>query len=68
TDDVGSDEANMKLSDDRAQAVMNYLISKGIQAGRLSAKGFGESKPVAQNTSDENRALNRRVEFMIVSK
>ncbi len=68
TDDVGSDEANMKLSDDRAQAVMNYLISKGIQAGRLSAKGFGESKPVVQNTSDENRALNRRVEFTIVSK
>jgi OmpA-OmpF porin, OOP family len=68
TDDVGSDEANMKLSDDRAQAVMNYLISKGIQAGRLSAKGFGESKPVVQNTSDENRAQNRRVEFTIVSK
>lgn len=65
TDDVGSDEANLKLSDDRAQAVMNYLTAKGIAATRLSAKGFGEAKPVVQNSSDENRALNRRVEFTI---
>lgn len=65
TDDRGSAEYNKKLSDERAKEVMQYLISKGIAANRLSAKGLGEAKPVKPNNSDENRAMNRRVEFVI---
>jgi len=68
TDNVGADEANMKLSDDRAKAVYDYLVSKGVAAARLSFKGYGESKPVAGNDSEEGRAQNRRVEFSIVKK
>jgi len=63
TDSKGSDEYNMKLSQDRAEAVRNYLISKGIAAERLTAKGYGETKPVADNATEEGRAQNRRVEL-----
>ena len=66
TDDVGTDASNQTLSQDRAQSVVNYLLSKGIKPERLSAKGFGESKPDVPNNSDENRAFNRRVEFKIL--
>jgi len=66
TDDVGSDSYNQKLSERRANAVREYLISKGINADRIVAKGYGESKPVVENTNAENRALNRRVEFTIL--
>jgi outer membrane protein OmpA-like peptidoglycan-associated protein len=66
TDDVGTDASNQVLSQDRAQSVVTYLQSKGISAGRLSAKGYGESKPDVPNNSDENRAFNRRVEFKIL--
>jgi outer membrane protein OmpA-like peptidoglycan-associated protein len=66
TDDVGTDVSNQVLSQDRAQSVVTYLQSKGISAGRLSAKGYGESKPDVPNNSDENRAFNRRVEFKIL--
>lgn len=66
TDDVGSDSYNQNLSDKRAAAVKEYLISKGISERRLSSKGYGESKPVAKNDSDEGRAENRRVEFTIL--
>lgn len=65
TDNVGSDDANMKLSDDRANAVRSYLISKGINETRITAKGFGETKPIATNDTDEGRQINRRVEFTI---
>ncbi|GAB4450227.1 MAG: OmpA family protein [Bacteroidia bacterium] len=68
TDNVGNDEFNLKLSKDRAKAVVEYLISKGIAASRLTFDGFGESKPVADNSNDEGRALNRRVEFTILKK
>lgn len=66
TDNVGSDAANVKLSDDRAKSVVNYLIKEGVPAGRLIAKGYGASKPLAGNETNEGRQLNRRTEFKIV--
>ena len=68
TDDIGNDGDNMRLSQNRAQAVYNYIAQKGIDKGRLSYKGFGETKFLVQNTSEENRAKNRRTEFVIVEK
>lgn len=66
TDSYGSDDYNFKLSDNRARSVMEYIISKGISATRITSKGYGETKPVATNDTDENRQLNRRVEFQIM--
>lgn len=66
TDNVGSKDKNKTLSEERAKAVMDYLISKGIDASRLVAKGYGMEKPVADNATDEGKALNRRVEFTIL--
>ncbi len=66
TDSVGSDAYNLKLSQARAQAVVDYLVQHGIPRERLVAKGFGESQPVAPNTTPEGRAKNRRVEFKIL--
>jgi OOP family OmpA-OmpF porin len=63
TDSVGTDEHNMTLSQQRAEAVRNYLISKGIAADRLTVKGYGETKPVADNETEEGRFKNRRVEL-----
>jgi len=63
TDSVGSDEANRILSQKRAESVMNYLSSRGIESLRLRAVGFGESDPIADNKTAEGRALNRRVEL-----
>ena len=64
TDNVGSPDANLKLSNDRAEAVMDWLANHGIDKGRLSAKGYGEDRPVARNSSAEGRARNRRVELV----
>lgn len=64
TDDVGTDAANQKLSEQRAQAVVAALVQGGIAADRLSAAGFGAGKPVADNTTSEGRAKNRRVELV----
>ena len=66
TDSVGSEAYNQRLSQARAQAVVEYLVKHGISIDRLVAKGFGESKPVAPNTTPEGRAKNRRVEFRIL--
>jgi cytochrome c oxidase subunit 2 len=68
TDNVGEAEMNLTLSKSRAEAVLAYLIEQGIDGSRLSSIGYGSSKPVAENDSDENRALNRRTEFRILSK
>jgi outer membrane protein OmpA-like peptidoglycan-associated protein len=65
TDDVGEENKNLILSENRAKSVMNYLVSMGVKAERLNAKGFGESKPKFPNTSEENRTQNRRTEFLI---
>lgn len=65
TDDVGSEEDNQRLSLQRAQAVQAYLLQKGIAAERITFRGVGERMPKVENDSDENRALNRRVEIEI---
>ncbi len=67
TDDVGEDASNQKLSEARANTVRNYLISKGIAAKRVVAKGYGETQPIAPNTSPEGRQQNRRTEVRILS-
>lgn len=63
TDSIGSKKANKKLSQDRAESVMNYLVTRGIDSTRLRAIGFGEDDPIADNKTAEGRALNRRVEL-----
>jgi outer membrane protein OmpA-like peptidoglycan-associated protein len=66
TDNKGSDEYNLKLSQARAESVVFYLRQHGIAPNRLKAVGYGESVPSVENTTEENRALNRRVEFKII--
>lgn len=66
TDNVGSDEFNLILSENRAKAVYNYLVNNGIDANRLQYKGFGETTPIATNETEEGRAMNRRTEFVIL--
>lgn len=66
TDNWGSDEYNQKLSENRAKAVYNYFISKGIDKSRLKYAGYGETHPIATNETDEGRAQNRRVELTII--
>ncbi len=66
TDDRGSDASNLSLSQRRAEAVVAYLVRKGVKKERLVAKGFGEAKPIADNETNEGRTTNRRVEFVIV--
>lgn len=66
TDNVGNAANNLMLSENRAKSVMNYLIEKGIEANRLSAKGFGATKPVESNDSEEGRSKNRRTEIEIL--
>lgn len=66
TDARGSDDYNQALSERRARSVMTWLIDQGIPASRLFSRGYGETKPVADNETDEGRALNRRVEFKLV--
>ncbi|MBS7564065.1 OmpA family protein [Mucilaginibacter sp. Bleaf8] len=61
----GTPEHNMSLSVDRANSVKTYLINAGINGDNMSVKGFGESKPVSDNTTEEGRALNRRVEIKL---
>jgi outer membrane protein OmpA-like peptidoglycan-associated protein len=68
TDSKGADDYNKKLSDNRAKAVVTYLIGKGIAADRLTSAGYGEEQPIATNDTDEGRQMNRRTEFKILSK
>lgn len=68
TDGMGSDDYNIKLSQARAQSVVDYLSAKGIDNSRLVAKGYGKSMPVASNDTEEGRQLNRRTEFKVISK
>ncbi len=63
TDDVGTEEYNLELSEKRAQAVKDYLVEKGIDPARLTVKGFGKSNPAEDNDTEEGRAYNRRVYF-----
>lgn len=66
TDNVGNDADNLKLSQQRAEAIREYLIKKGIQPTRVIAKGYGASAPVAENSTDEGRQKNRRTEVKIL--
>jgi len=66
TDSRGSDEYNMVLSDNRAKSVREYIVSKGIAANRIVSQGYGETRPVSTNETDDGRQLNRRVEFKIL--
>ncbi len=66
TDNVGNDDYNLKLSQNRADEVKNYLIKQNIEADRITAKGYGKTKPIADNITEENRAKNRRTEFKII--
>lgn len=66
TDSRGADDYNFRLSDNRARSVMEYILSKGIEPKRITSKGYGETKPVDTNETDDGRQMNRRVEFTIV--
>jgi OmpA-OmpF porin, OOP family len=68
TDSRAGDAYNMKLSKRRADSVKKYLVGKGVEAKRLSTKGFGETQPVADNETDDGRFRNRRVEFKILER
>ena len=68
TDNVGNPADNLRLSVDRAKSVVKYLIANGIAANRLVSEGFGETKPIAPNSSEETRAQNRRTELKVVSR
>ena len=66
TDDVGSNAYNLKLSQSRAKSSVNYLTKHGAPISRLKPMGFGKQKPVVPNVSEENRAINRRVELRVL--
>lgn len=68
TDDIGDGNFNQKLSENRAESVYDYIILKGIQSSRLLFKGYGESKPITSNQTEEGRAKNRRTVFVITDK
>ena len=68
TDNVGDDNSNFILSQNRANAVYNYLIEQKIPSDRLTFKGYGKTQPIADNNTEEGRAQNRRTEFMVISK
>ncbi len=68
TDNVGNDSANQLLSEKRAKRIYNYLLSKSINPAHLNYRGFGKSKPIADNSTTEGRSRNRRVEFLVLDK
>jgi outer membrane protein OmpA-like peptidoglycan-associated protein len=68
TDNTGSPEERLGLSEKYAQTIINYLINKGMDSSRLSGKGFGGTKPIAPNTLAKDRSLNRRVDFNIITQ
>jgi outer membrane protein OmpA-like peptidoglycan-associated protein len=67
TDNTGTDEKNKALSENRAKSVYQYLIDKGVSAGRLSYKGYASSKPIGPNNTESGRAKNRRTEFVVTA-
>lgn len=68
TDNTGSEEQNKILSEKRANTVADYLITKGVELNRVSFKGYGSTKPIANNSTDEGKKQNRRVEFTVIKK
>ncbi len=67
TDSVGSDDYNQKLSENRADAVKDFLISQGVQTDNISSTGYGKAKPVADNNTAQGRAQNRRVQLVVLA-
>lgn len=67
TDDTGSDAYNSRLSERRAESVKNFATMQGIPSQRLNTQGKGEGEPIAENTTEDGRAKNRRVEIVIVA-
>jgi len=65
TDNVGKDDMNQKLSDNRAASVMSYIVSKGVDASRITSQGHGETTPIATNNTAAGRQQNRRVELTL---
>lgn len=68
SDSVGTDEANLTMSQKRADAVAARLTQLGVAADSLIAKGYGQSRPVADNSTEEGRAKNRRIEFTVLTQ
>ena len=68
TDNVGNPASNQTLSEQRAKAVYDYLVNHGIEASRLSYKGYGQTQPVSDNSTPEGRRQNRRTVFTIIAK
>jgi OOP family OmpA-OmpF porin len=68
TDNVGTPESNRALSENRAKSVKEYLVKKGISPGRIQAKGYGDTQPVASNASEEGRQKNRRTEVKVIKE
>lgn len=66
TDNVGSDAYNLQLSEKRARSVSNFLMANGVEASRLKTRGFGSGQPIAENSTEEGRQKNRRIEFKII--
>ena len=67
-DSTGSDSLNLRLSQERAEAVKRYLVQSGIQPDRLETIGYAATRPIASNETEEGRKLNRRIEFVILTK
>ena len=65
TDNIGTERYNQGLSERRVNSVKDYVVKKGVDGGRVSGQGFGESKPIADNKTAEGRAKNRRVEIKV---
>jgi outer membrane protein OmpA-like peptidoglycan-associated protein len=68
TDNTGPRDHNLKLSEDRANAVRTWLTNAGVDGSRLVAKGYGQDRPLAPNVTPANKAKNRRVQFIILEK
>jgi outer membrane protein OmpA-like peptidoglycan-associated protein len=68
SDSIGEAETNLKISEQRANAVMNALVSLGVTASRITAAGMGEDFPIASNETEEGRAQNRRVDVILLDK
>jgi outer membrane protein OmpA-like peptidoglycan-associated protein len=66
TDDVGNAQYNLKLSAERAEVVRKALVDNGINENRLTARGYGSTKPLVPNDSEEHRAMNRRTEMIVI--
>ena len=68
TDYKGSNEYNLTLSNERAKAAYNYLVNHGVPKSRMTYKGYGKTQPIADNSTEAGRALNRRTEILIIAK